>query len=62
MNAILKMPVKIKGLLKRVKGELSLCRILGHSSVEVTQNAYLDFSDEEIGKYQLHSPLASMDI
>ncbi|MNV95779.1 hypothetical protein D3C71_1907120 [compost metagenome] len=50
MNAILKMPVKIKGLLKRVKGELSLCRILGHSSVEVTQNAYLDFSDEEIGK------------
>lgn len=28
----------------------SLCRILGHSSVEVTQRAYLDFSDEEIGK------------
>jgi integrase/recombinase XerD len=41
----------------------SLCRILGHSSVEVTQKAYLDFTDEEIGKkYQKHSPLAFMDI
>lgn len=41
----------------------SLCRILGHSSVEVTQKAYLDFSDEEIGrKYQKHSPLANMEI
>ncbi|WYV20177.1 tyrosine-type recombinase/integrase [Paenibacillus sp. FSL H8-0175] len=41
----------------------SLCRILGHSSVEVTQKAYLDFSDEEIGKkYQKHSPLTFMDI
>ncbi|WP_339218945.1 tyrosine-type recombinase/integrase [Paenibacillus sp. FSL H8-0332] len=41
----------------------SLCRILGHSSVEVTQRAYLDFSDEEIGKkYQKHSPLTFMDI
>jgi integrase/recombinase XerD len=41
----------------------SLCRILGHSSVEVTQKAYLDFSDEEIGKkYQKHSPLTNMDI
>jgi integrase/recombinase XerD len=40
----------------------SLCRILGHSSVEVTQKAYLDFTDEEIGKkYQKHSPLAFLD-
>lgn len=41
----------------------SLTRILGHSSVEVTQKAYLDFSDDEIGKkYQKHSPLSHMDI
>ncbi|MEK4327476.1 tyrosine-type recombinase/integrase [Paenibacillus sp. FSL R7-0312] len=41
----------------------SLCRILGHSSVEVTQKAYLDFTDEEIGKkYQKHSPLANMEL
>jgi len=41
----------------------SLCRILGHSSVEVTQKAYLDFTDEEIGrKYQKHSPLANMEM
>lgn len=41
----------------------SLCRILGHSSVEVTQQAYLDFTDDEIGKkYQKHSPIAHMDI
>lgn len=41
----------------------SLCRILGHSSVEVTQKAYLDFTNDEIAKkYQSHSPLASMDI
>ncbi|WP_312149906.1 tyrosine-type recombinase/integrase [Paenibacillus odorifer] len=40
----------------------SLCRILGHSSVEVTQKAYLDFSDEEIGKkYQKHSPLTFIE-
>ncbi|MCU5322566.1 tyrosine-type recombinase/integrase [Bacillus paranthracis] len=36
----------------------SLSRILGHSSVEVTQKAYLDFTDSEIAKkYQKHSPL-----
>lgn len=41
---------------------VSLSRILGHSSVEVTQKCYLDFSDEEIGKkYQKHSPLAHLD-
>nr|WP_155987911.1 tyrosine-type recombinase/integrase [Gorillibacterium massiliense] len=28
----------------------SLCRNLGHSSVEVTKSAYLDFTDEEIGR------------
>ncbi|MEC0089897.1 tyrosine-type recombinase/integrase [Paenibacillus macquariensis] len=40
----------------------SLCRILGHSSVEVTQKAYLDFSDEEIAKkYQKHSPLTFIE-
>lgn len=39
----------------------TLSRILGHSSVEVTQKAYLDFTDEEVGrKYQLHSPLSVM--
>ncbi|GAB6448533.1 hypothetical protein bcgnr5390_52210 [Bacillus luti] len=28
----------------------SLSRIFGHSSVEVTQKGYLDFTDSEIGK------------
>ncbi|ASV69059.1 tyrosine-type recombinase/integrase [Cytobacillus kochii] len=42
---------------------VSLSRILGHSSVEVTQKAYLDFTDKEIGqKYQKHSPLNSLKI
>lgn len=42
---------------------VSLSRILGHSSVEVTQSAYLDFTDKEIGqKYQRHSPLSNLDI
>lgn len=41
----------------------SLSHILGHSSAEVTQKAYLDFTDEEIGrKYQKHSPLSHLDI
>ncbi|MDP9577378.1 UNVERIFIED_ORG: integrase/recombinase XerD [Bacillus sp. 1751] len=41
----------------------TLSRILGHSSVEVTQKAYLDFTDKEVGqKYQKHSPLQSLDI
>ncbi|KIL38509.1 integrase [Gordoniibacillus kamchatkensis] len=40
----------------------TLSRILGHSGVEVTQKAYLDFSNEEVGKkYQKHSPLANME-
>ncbi len=42
---------------------VSLSRILGHSSAEVTQKAYLDFTDQEIGrKYQKHSPLNHLDI
>lgn len=41
----------------------TLSRILGHSSVEVTQQAYLDFTDQEVGrKYQKHSPLNNLDI
>lgn len=36
----------------------SLSAILGHSSVEITKTAYLDFSNEELGKrYQQFSPL-----
>lgn len=39
----------------------SLSRILGHSSAEVTQKAYLDFSDEEIRKqYNKFSPLDNL--
>jgi integrase/recombinase XerD len=41
----------------------TLSRILGHSSVDVTMKAYLDFTDEEIGKkYQKHSPLSNLDL
>ena len=41
----------------------SLSRILGHASVEVTQQAYLDFTDHEIGnQYQQFSPLKNLDI
>lgn len=41
----------------------SLSRILGHSSVVVTQQAYLDFTDVEVSKqYQKHSPLNNLDI
>lgn len=42
---------------------LTLSRMLGHSSVKVTQEAYLDLTDEEIGqKYQSHSPLTHLNI
>jgi integrase/recombinase XerD len=42
---------------------VSLSRILGHSSVEVTQKAYLDFTDKEIAvKYQRHSPLNHLKV
>lgn len=39
----------------------TLSRILGHSSVTVTEKAYLDLTDEDIGKtYQKFSPLANL--
>lgn len=42
-------------------GIYQLSRILGHSSVEVTEKAYADLSTEDIRKsYQLHSPLENM--
>ncbi|MFD2681186.1 tyrosine-type recombinase/integrase [Bacillus seohaeanensis] len=41
----------------------TLSRLLGHSSVEVTMKAYLDFTDQEVmKKYQKHSPLNNLDI
>ncbi|MGE9877302.1 tyrosine-type recombinase/integrase [Bacillus velezensis] len=42
---------------------VTLSRILGHSSVEVTQKAYLDFTEDEIAKkYQKHSPLNNFNL
>lgn len=42
---------------------VTLSRILGHSNVEVTQKAYLDFTDDEVAKkYQRHSPLNNLKI
>ena len=39
----------------------TLSKILGHSSVTVTEQAYLDLNDEDIGKrYQNFSPVARM--
>lgn len=39
----------------------TLSRLLGHSSVTVTEKAYLDLTDEDIGKkYQHYSPLSNM--
>lgn len=41
----------------------TLSRILGHSSIEVTQQAYLDFTDHEVSrKYQQHSPLNNLNV
>lgn len=41
----------------------TLSRILGHASVEVTKNEYLDFTDKELSRnYQKHSPLNNLDI
>ena len=41
---------------------LVLSKILGHSSVKVTESAYLDLQDEDLRrKYQAYSPLANMD-
>ncbi len=39
----------------------TLSRILGHSSVTVTEQAYLDLTEEDLGKrYQHYSPVVSM--
>lgn len=39
----------------------TLSKILGHSSVKVTEECYLDFDDEDIRKcYQRYSPLANL--
>ena len=36
----------------------TLSKILGHSSVEVTEQAYLDINDDDMSKrYQTYSPL-----
>lgn len=41
----------------------TLSRILGHSSVKVTENCYLDLDDEDIRKnYQKYSPLANLKL
>ena len=39
----------------------TLSRILGHSSVAVTEQAYLDLTDEDLGKrYQHYSPIGAL--
>jgi len=39
----------------------TLSRILGHSSAEVTEQAYLDLTDDDLGKrYQHYSPVITM--
>lgn len=39
----------------------TLSRILGHSSVTVTEKCYLDLDDEDIRKnYQKYSPLMNL--
>ena len=39
----------------------TLSRLLGHSSVTVTEEAYLDLTDNDIGqRYQHFSPVNSM--
>lgn len=45
-------------------GDLAtLSRLLGHSSIEVTSQIYLDFADKEVSKkYRQHSPLQNLDI
>lgn len=45
-------------------GDLStLSRLLGHASVEITSQIYLDFADKDImKKYRQHSPLQNLDI
>lgn len=45
-------------------GDLAtLSRLLGHASIEITSQIYLDFADKEVSrKYQRHSPLSNLDI
>lgn len=39
----------------------TLSRILGHSSVSVTEQAYLDLTDEDLGRrYQHYSPVGAL--
>ena len=39
----------------------TLSRILGHSSVAVTEQAYLDLTDEDLGRrYQHYSPVGAL--
>ena len=39
----------------------TLSRLLGHSSVTVTERAYLDLTDEDISKrYRRFSPIAAL--
>jgi len=41
----------------------TLSRILGHSSIDTTMRAYLDFTDDQIRqKYQEHSPLDNLKL
>jgi integrase/recombinase XerD len=41
----------------------TLSKILGHSSIDVTMKAYLDFADEEVRqRYQKHSPLDNLKL
>lgn len=44
-------------------GDLAtLSRLLGHASIEITAQIYLDFADKEISKkYRQHSPLHNLD-
>lgn len=45
-------------------GDLAtLSRLLGHASIEITSQIYLDFADKEVmQKYRQHSPLENLDI
>ena len=39
----------------------TLSKLLGHSNVTITEKAYLDLTDEDIGKrYQNYSPIAAL--
>ena len=39
----------------------TLSKILGHSSVKITEEAYLDLTDDDLGKrYQHYSPVRNM--